>query len=186
MKKLKLQFFTSFFIRLSKRERTIFYVAACFIMLTAFDRLIIDPIYAKIASLDRDIKDKETNIKKDLYILSLKDRILSESAKYAPFLNRIEFGEKEVASLLKEIETVANKSTIYLIDIKPQGTKEVGGTQVYTVSVNFEAQMEQLIDFMYNIESSNEILLVGKYQISPKSKESSVATCGMLIYKIIM
>ena len=46
--------------------------------------------------------------------------------------------------------------------------------------------MEQLVDFMYNIENSDKLLMIEKYQISPKSKESSVAKCAMSISKIVI
>jgi len=172
--------------RLSKKEKLFFYIAAFVISLTLLDRLIISTIYFRMEAINKETKEKEASIKNTLHLLSQKNRILSESAKYAPFLSKVDFNEEQVPSLLKEIETLANNSSIYLIDIKPQGLKEVGTSKRYLVTLNCEAQMEQLIEFMYNIENSNSLFLIGKYQITPKSRESSVASCSMSIYKIIM
>jgi Tfp pilus assembly protein PilO len=91
-----------------------------------------------------------------------------------------------MVSLLKEIESFANKSSVYLVDMKPAGLKPSDSSKKYLISLNCEAQMEQLSDFMYNIENSNKLLTIEKYQISPKSKESSVVRCSMSIAKIIM
>jgi len=186
MKILKVQTFYNFVARLSKREKIIFYAAIFFVSLTLLDRLIISPIYSKIKSLNEETQEKESSIKKNLHILAQKDRISSEITKYTSFLGSAKSEEEETTSLLKEIEGLANKAGVYLIDMKPAGLKDKGSSKKYLINLNCEAQMEQLIDFMYNIENSNELLTIEKYQISPKSKESSVVRCSMSIAKIIM
>jgi Tfp pilus assembly protein PilO len=121
-----------------------------------------------------------------MLILSQKDKILSESAKYATYLSRMKSEDEETTTLLKEIEALANKTAISLIDMKPTALKSAGTYKKFLVNLNCEAQMEQLVDFMYNIENSNKLLVIERYQISPKSKESSIARCSMSIAKIFM
>lgn len=186
MKIPKIQTFYTFVSHLSKREKIIFYAAISFVSLTLLDCLIISPIYSKIKSLNEEIQERESNIKKNLHILAQKDRISSEITKYTSFLSSAESEEEEMTSLLKEIEGLANKSSVYLVDMKPAGLKPTGSSKKYLISLNCEAQMEQLSDFMYNIENSNKLLTIEKYQISPKSKESSVVRCSISIAKIVM
>ena len=186
MKLLKTQVFYTFLGRLTKREKTIFYVAISFIALTLLDRSILNPIMSKMEFLDRQIQEKESGINRNLRILAQKDRILSESAKFNSLLSSFRFEEEEATSLLKEIEALANKSSVYIIDMKPMGFKEVGSSKRYFINLNCEAQMGQIIDFMYNIENSNRLLSVDRYQINPKSKESSIAVCSMSISKMVM
>jgi len=181
----KLQALYSFLAHLSKREKVIFYAAISFLSLTLLDRLIISPVYSKIKSLNEEIQEKESIIKKNLRILSQKDRISSETAQYASFLNNAKSQEEEATSLLKEIEGLANKAGVYLVDMKPGGLKDKGLSKQYLINLNCESQMEQLAEFMYNIENSNRLLTIEKYQISPKSKESSVVRCSMSIAKIV-
>jgi len=183
---LKIQALHTFLSHLSKRERNILYAAVFIVSLVLLDRLIIHPIYFKMESLGKEIREKESAVKKNLRIVSQKDRILAESAKYSSFLSASESEEEEVTSILKEIETIANKNSIYLSDMKPGSLKKMGDSKKYTVNLNCEAQMEQLTEFMYNIENSNKLLTIEKYEISPKSKESSIAKCSMSISKIAM
>jgi len=171
---------------LSKREKVILYAVISIVSLAVLDRLIIYPISFKIKSLEDEIKDKESRIKTDLHILSQKDRILADSSKYGSFLASSKSEEEETTSLLKEIEDMANKSAIYLVDMKPAGLKNIGRAKKFMVGLNCEAQMEQLVDFMYNVENSNKLLTIEKYDISPKSRESSVAKCNIAISKIVM
>jgi len=186
MKIPKIQALYTFISRLSKREKIILYGAAFVLSLTMIDRLIINPISSKVKLLNSQIQEKETGIKRDLRILAQKDRILAEKAKYSTFVESLDTEEEEITSILKEIENLAGKSSVYLVDMKPAAIKGAGTSKKYSVNLNCEAQMEQLVDFIYNIESSGKLFVVAKCQITPKSKESSVAKCTMSITKIVI
>lgn len=183
---IKLQSIQTLLTQLSKRERTILYGVVFFVSLTILDRLIVSPIASKLQSLDKETKERESNIRKNLRILAQKDRILAESSKYDSFFSSAKTEEEETTVLLKDIENLANKNSVYLIDLKPAGSKDIGPSRKFMVTLNCEAQVEQLTSFMYAIENSDKLLTIEKYQISPKSKESSVARCSMSIAKIIL
>ncbi|MFC1666928.1 type 4a pilus biogenesis protein PilO [Candidatus Omnitrophota bacterium] len=185
MKVLK-QLVHKFLSRLSQREKLVFYGAIFFISLTLLDRFLIHPIFSKMEELDKEIREKESGIKKSLHILAHKDRIVAERKKYSSFSSSLKPGEEEMTSLLKEIEKLANKSSVYLIDMKPAGLKKAGSSEKYFINLNCEAQMGQLASFIYDLESSSKLFSVERYRIGPKSKESSVAKCSMYISKIVM
>ena len=176
----------AFLKRLSKREKSILYAAGFFIFLTLSDRMVISPIFSRISTLNNEIQETEATIKRNLQIVAHKDRILSESAKYSDFIKSFQSEEEEITSLLKEVENLASKSSIYLVDMKPRGLKEIGTSLKYLIKLTCEAQMEQIVDFMYNIENSKKLLTIEQYEISPKSKASSVAICSISISKLVV
>lgn len=186
LKALKAQSFYSFLSRLSKKEKAILYVCIFFVSFALLDRLIISPISSRLKELDTQIKERESRVKTSMHILAEKDAILAESAKYSNFEKIAKSEEEEATGVLKEIEDLANKSSVYLVDLKPGGLKTNGPYKKYMVNLNCEAQMTQITEFMFNIENSRSILAIEKYQISPKSKESSVAKCTMTISKIVV
>lgn len=171
--------------RLSKREKMVLCCTVLVVSLTFVDRLLISPVSGKLRSLDKEIEDKETVIRNNFHIVALQDKITTESAKYDAFSKSLQMGEEDVTSLLKEIENMANKSSVYLVDMKSGEFKNTGSSKKYVVTLNGEAQMEQIVEFMHAIESSDKLLTIEKYQISPKSKESSIAKCSMTISKIV-
>jgi len=184
---IDLKIFVNFFSKLSKREQTICYLAVIFISAVLIDRLIIDPIASKIISLNKEVIEKKAAIRRNIRILNQKDRIISERKKYKSFLSKFQYGKEDATSLLKELEKMANDSSVYLVDIKPDGFKEVEGSDgKYMIKLNCEAQMEHIIRFMYTIETSDRLFSVEGYKITPKSKESSVATCNMVVAKNII
>jgi hypothetical protein len=46
--------------------------------------------------------------------------------------------------------------------------------------------MEQVPTFFQGIESSTKLLKIEKYQIQPKTKDSSIARCAVTIYKTVL
>jgi len=172
--------------RFSKREKLLLYGAAAFIAFTSFDRLIIGPLSSRMAVLDQQISTKEAGIKKNLRILALKDQIKAESLKYTPMVNKIEFTDQDVSVLLKTVENIASKSSVNVLNIKPQGKKELSGLKTYLVSLSCEALTKDIIEFAYDLESSSQLLLITKFQMSPKAKGSQTISCSMSIHKVIM
>jgi chorismate mutase len=171
---------------LSKKDRIFFYIAVLVVSLLILDRAIISPVFSKIISLNKEIQDKQANIKKNLRILAQKDKILTQGAKYSSFLGDSKLTDDEqVTQVLKELESLASKSSVYLVDMKPAGIKESGSSKKIFINLNCEAQMEQLVDFMYNMENSDSLIFIEKYQLTPKSKESSVAKCSISVNKVV-
>lgn len=185
MAQIKLQNIYSFLNRLSKREKLVLYGAVACISLLFLDNSVVNPIVSKMEKLRKDIKEARLGIKRNTRILARKDKILAEREKYAPYFAQYQSTDEEMASLLKEIESLANKSSVYLIDIKPAGVEAVEGTTKFFINLNCEAQLEQLFKFMYSIEESSRLLTIEKYRIAPKSQESSIARCGISISKVV-
>jgi len=173
--------------QISKREKTVLYVAVCIISLSVLDRLVIGPIFNKLEILNREIDEKETGIRRNLRMLAHKDKIISESAKYAAFLDNYDTEEEEVTSILKEVERLANKESVYLVDMAPRtGTVERGRAIEYSITLTCEATMEQLIKFMYEVENSRKLLTITRYELGPKSRDSDKAQCSMTISKLVI
>lgn len=186
MKLPKIEIIYVFFSRLSKREKLILYISAFVFSLMLLDRLIISPVFYKMVSLDKEIEEKIQGIKRNLYLLSYKEKIEKEVEYYQQFTSSPKTEEEEMTAMLKDIETIANKATVYLLDMKPAGFKENGTHKEVMVKLSCEATMEQVTDFIYNIESSKGLFTVTRYQISPKSKDSSVARCSMSVSKLLI
>ena len=174
------------FARFSKKEKRILYIVAVLLIILSIERLILHPVFFKLKSMDKEIHTLEQDIKRNLQIVAHKESILSERKKYAHLIENPASEEEETVSILKEIEGIANKTSVYLVDLKPAGLKKADDVNKYIVNLNLEAQMEQLVSFMYEIETSNKWLSIEKYEIVPKSKDSSIAKCNLVVSKRIM
>lgn len=183
---IDLKIFNKILGRFSKKEKRIFYITFCLAVVFLVERLVLHPIFSKLKSMDEEIHKNEQGIRRSLQILSQKEDILSERKKYSHLIEGDVSEEEEAVSILKEIEGIANKSSVYLVDLKPAGLKKADNMSKYIVNLNLEAQMEQLVNFMYEVEASGKWLSIEKYEILPKSKDSSIAKCNLVVSKRVM
>ena len=175
-----------FYVNRSKSEKRILFVTFLVLGFLFVDRVIVLPITTSLSSLSNSIREQETTIKKSMNVLLHKDSIVSESKEYIAYSVEAKNPEEEMVGLLKEVESVAEKSGVSLIFVKPGTIKDENGIKKYYSNLECEAPMDQVATFFHQIESSTKLLKIEKYQIQPKSKDSSIARCTISIYKTVL
>ncbi len=183
---IKLNALIGFVKKLSKRERIVFYSAVAVVSLMLLDRLVVGPVFGKLKSLDEQIVTATEGINRDVRILAQKDRIALQLTAYKGMLVPEGTKEEEFSDLMKEVETLANKNGVSLLDMKPGDIRVLDGAKQYLVSLNCEAPFNKLVDFLYGIESSKKMLKTDRFQLSLKSKQDPGIKCSITIVKIIL
>lgn len=196
--------------RISKRERDFLYIAVIFVSLAIFSRAVLSPALGKSAGLGRQIQLKKRMIENSLYLLNQKEDIQKESQKYTNYARQKFSEEEETASFLKEIEDIARKSQLQLIDLKPYSAERkdfypvrsktppasadaplTGRTSngvyiEYRIEIETESDMNQLITFIYNLQHSESLLRVVKFRISPKADKLDILKTYLTITKVLI
>ena len=183
---MNLKSLLSFVAKLSKRERLIFYVTVAIVGLGAMDKFVLSPILHKISHLTEVIAQQEEEIKQSLIIMSEENRIEGETKTYQAYLSPVLTEEKTITEFLKEVEGIAKQSSVYLIDMKPTIKNEDAASTKYFVKLNFEAQMEQVMNFFYNVSIFNQLIKIEDFQLRPKTEGSSIISCDMSISKAVV
>jgi Tfp pilus assembly protein PilO len=183
---LNLQNLQGVYMRMSKRERIVFYAATAFIFLAVFDRAVIGPSLTRMQEQEKEIAQKKFIIKKDLHIVTLKDSIEQESEKYETYFSKTGSIDDEEQSILKEVENLASEAKVYLVYIRPQEPVSEGPFQRILVDVSCESKMPDVVKFLHSIENSSRLLTIEKYRIVPKEEGSSIAQCRMTVSKVVI
>jgi len=170
----------------SKREKIVLYGAIIFVSLALADRLIVRTFWSLTSGLDKQIQDKESQIKTNLKILAQKQRIEIQRTNYVSYLGGLTSDNEEFTAILKEVEILAKKAGIDLVDMKPGGVKETGTSKKYQITLNCEGSMEKIMEFMYNIETAKKLFTVEKYELTPKSKDTALVKCSMTVSSLIL
>lgn len=174
------------YAKMSRRERLILYGTALVLGGLAVDQLVVRSLTDKLHELNRRIHDEETAIKQSLLILVEKNRIQEEGREFMAYSVEAGDPEAEMTGLLREIEAIADRSSVSLLYVKPGTNQEGQGTRKYVATLECESQMEQVAAFFHAIESSPKLLKIEKYDIQPKSRESSIARCVATISKTVL
>ena len=135
--------FTDFYLKLSKPEKKILWLAALLVGLCFADRVIVLPVVTTLTSLNTSIREQETSIKKSMNVLLHTDGIISESREYMSYSVQAKNPEEEMVGLLKEVEASAEKSGVNLLYVKPANTKDENGIKKYYCTLECEAPMHR-------------------------------------------
>lgn len=177
---------TEFFSRLSKNERIGLSLAAIIAAMAFMDRLVVNPIKDRITRLNYRVNVAEEELKVDLRNLKEKKAISQEYEKYTQYVTKAGSDEEEVAKILAEIEGLARKSGVSLIDITPQAATEIDFYKEYVAEVEIEGKTQAVVKFLYQLNNSALLLRTQKLRMSLKEKGSSVVTAVLLVTKILI
>lgn len=173
-------------MRLAKRERYIFCIAAIIIAIALFDAAVLSPIKKKLDKANKEIFIQEKKLKKFLNTLTQEGLIINEYKKYTRPIKQNSSDEEERARFLNEIEKLAAKTSIFLAGIKPEKIEKEGCFKKYTVRIEIESQISHLADFMYQLENFPRLLRIKDFYLIPKKKENPVLKAQMTITEILV
>lgn len=169
---------------MSKKEKIGIMAASLFVFIALFDRLIISPVGKKLNQLNQEIKISEIQLGMSLRNLNQKDAIASQYSKFSQYLKNPGSEEETTASLLSEIEKLARKSNINLSGLRAQQSKDKGFYREYSVEVEAEGTMDAMINFLYQLNVSTQLLRTEKLRFNLKDKNSPLVQASILITRI--
>ncbi len=176
-----------FYEKMSKSERTLFFVTAGFVGIALMDAFILGPILSKTKVMDAEIEAKKETIKRNLRITSFRESIESEYAGYQSYLDSADKVREEIiGDLLKKIEVIAGQHKIAILNIQPGDMIENPVFQEYKTTLQCEGTFNDALAFMRDLENSEFLFQIRKYSMIPKSKGGEVLTCSMDISRIFM
>ena len=85
------------FLKMTKKEKVIFYVAVIFVCLAFLDRLVSRPIRSKFTELKEKILIEEKKVGSNIRNLVQKEAILEEYKKFSGYITAIGTDEEEMA-----------------------------------------------------------------------------------------
>ena len=173
-------------INFQKGEKIGVSAGAAVLCLVFLDNLVIKPVNARINGLNAEIKASEARLSRYLRSMNRKDDVLKEYQKYAKYVKKGGSDEEETAKILGEIETLARKSNLTLADMKPRVPHTIGFYKEYTVEIEVEGGMDSIMNFLYHLNSSTQLLRVERVRLYPKKKGLSVIKGSILVTKILI
>jgi len=173
-----------FWDKLSKKEKIGLSCALVFLLVSAMDRLVINPIYGRFQKINKEITVNEKQLRHDLRNVRLKEQIAGEFEKYVGYVERSGSDEEEVAKILGEIETLARQSNVYLVDVKPKAPQKIDFYKEYSVEIEAEGDIADIVTFLHQINISKQLLRAEKLRLNTKENELSVLKSSMMITKV--
>ena len=176
----------NFLEKLSKREKIALFTGITLVIAAILDIVAVKPISGKIQFLDREIKVSEKQLCLNLCNIARKEVVEKEYKEYDKYVGEEGSEEEETSKILSEIETLARKSGMYLIKMKPQSPKVTGFQKEYKIEIEAEGKIEIVVQFLYQLNNSSQLLRAEKIRFTLKEENTSVFKVSMLISKILI
>lgn len=171
---------------LSQREKAIFYFCLAIAFAFLSYSFIILPVQKKLEELNQKIEAKRIKLEKNSLSLERKEKIEERYNKYAKNLQLKGTEEEEVATFLSEIESLAQKNSVRVSDMKPRPSKKVDFYKKFTIDLGAEGDIKQITQFIYQIQSATQLLRVDKLRLETKSSQTQNLKSYMSISKVLI
>ncbi|MFH1476427.1 MAG: hypothetical protein ABIH24_02890 [Verrucomicrobiota bacterium] len=173
-------------LKLSAKEKIGLGLGIAIALLALFDRVVFGPLNAKFHYLNREIRLAELDLCRDLRSLDEKDATTMEFQDYAKYMKQMGSDEEEMARFLREIENLAHKSSVNLLDVKPQMPQSKDLQKQFAVEVEAESNMPAIIMFLHQLNTSDCLLRSEKIALKLVQKEKSLLRASVLVTKIVI
>ena len=178
--------FKEYYSKLSKREKTIVYAAALVVFFASVDRLVYYPVVNRFKELDQEILLLENQVKDNRSNLAERESVLKTYSVYDGYALSAGSDEEEVAYLLNEIEVLARKTGLSLVNVKPKPLTKAEYWKKYPVEVEVETEWVPLIKFIHGLYSSKYLLRVKHLRLMPKGRRSTRVKGYLVIDKSVI
>ncbi len=158
---------------LSRRERLLAMAGLLVMAVMALDRGVLGPWLRHTRTIHQEIQRLEAMIRSDRELIRRKPQILGQAQAYQEYLSLDQGAEPDMASLLREIETLGSRSGVSLGQVKPlEGTTE-GSPRSFAIEVEYKGSLQEWVHFVYLLQTSRSLFEVERATVARMEEGAS-------------
>ena len=159
---------------LKKIERSLLVATIALGCVGLLDRMVLPGWRAAAEDLRQRIASEEVNLRMGVAIQGRREAILADQQRYGEFLTAGASDREAVADLLQELEGIAQRSGVAILNLTPQRRSSKGSDQTgYTAYLKAEAGVEQIFNLLHEIQTSRLLITLDQLTLTPKNDEAS-------------
>lgn len=167
--KLTMPFRIPSFDQLKPRERWLAVGGGLILLAVVMDRLVLNPWLLRGQVIRQETSRMERTLQHYSQLLARKDRVTAQLDAYRPYLRPVLGDELQTASLIKELEEMADQSHITLGEVKPLAVEANTLMKRHPLDVQFECTLEEWVDFVIRVESSPSLFQIVRAALGVQS-----------------
>lgn len=171
---------------LSKKEKglLILILSAGFLYLS--DILIYRPVGGYFTRLEERIELNRKKLLRGKRLIEKENIIVAGYGQYKSNISGKTDPVEDMAVLLNEVEALAKRNGIRLLDIKPEPISRKSREDRLYLSVELEERREGLAQFIYHIQRSGQFLRVENMILEVKDRSGEKIKAVLRISKLIL
>ncbi|MBI2981293.1 MAG: type 4a pilus biogenesis protein PilO [Deltaproteobacteria bacterium] len=159
--------------KLRRGERFLLLGALVATLLLVSDVAVVRPIWNYHISLQERTAAEERKLVRNLLNINRKDLVEKEYEEYQKFMQSPGSDEEEIGEMLSEIEQKARSNQAILVDMKPRESKSHEFYKEYLVALDAEMDMPSWIQFVYQLEASEQLIRLTSAKLTRKTSEGT-------------
>lgn len=170
---------------ITKREKLLGLVTIGVVLIVSIYNFTIEPLAKQWDSLNNEVRDKEVLLRKHSRISYSKDAIEKLYTEYTGYFRKEDLTpEEESAIALSNIEKLARGANAHITNIKPLTIKSFENYNIFTYRVATESRIGELTKFIYDLQSSEQLLKVERMVLRAKEREHDIIKAILHITKV--
>ena len=174
------------FSTLSTRERLLAAGVVFIICVLLLDRVVLGPWWRHVHEVNQEISRLKKGVRAYEQLLERTPQLLAEVEAYSTYLRQLESGQTDVASLLREIETIGKDSGISLGEVKPLTAGGDELLQEYLFEIHYSGSLKQGIHFVYLLQTSKTLFQVDRATLSVKEGSPGMLDGSLRLARKVM
>ena len=150
---------------LKPRERLLAAGVVFAVSIVLLDRVVLGPWWKHVQEVRQEIRKLEATIRTYQRLVDRKPQIAAEVEAYSEYLSQAG-GSADVATLLREIETVGRESGISLAEVKPLTSSEDDLYRQQSFEVHYTGTLEQWVRFVHMLQTSKFLFQVDRASLA--------------------
>ncbi|OGV67814.1 MAG: hypothetical protein A2283_22440 [Lentisphaerae bacterium RIFOXYA12_FULL_48_11] len=172
--------------KLSPREKMMLALMTIFVFSALMDRFVVSSIMSRLAKMDSAIEQSKDDRDYALRLLSREKEAQVEYERIGSTIVKAASPAEAIAEMKSELYDAAKKSGVVINAMDQREARPKSFCDEYVVEITkFDAEMKDLIGFIYRIDSSPGMAKVVRLNIIPGKTRNSV-TGSMLLTKVMV
>jgi Tfp pilus assembly protein PilO len=156
---------------LSARERLLAAGVVFAVSVVLLDRVVLGPWWKHVQEVRQETVKLEGTIRTYQRMIDRKPQILAEVEAYSEYLSQAG-GSADVATLLREIETLGRESGISLGEVRPLGGAEDALFRQQSFEVHYAGTLEQWVRFVHMLQGSRFLFRIERASLAAEERSA--------------
>lgn len=178
--------FNQFISKLSPVQQVLLFIVVFILAIVLFERLLVAPSLSRVQQLDKTIEKQEEVIRADLAFLQNKKDVEKSIDAFKDFyVKDVKAEEQVIAEFLQQLELLGIQTNVQLSKVTPTDQEYQKEYLKYFLTVDCSGTLEKIMNFVYAINNSKDLLKVEKMSLTASRSGDEVKTT-LTISKMII
>ncbi|MCK5214232.1 MAG: type 4a pilus biogenesis protein PilO [Candidatus Omnitrophica bacterium] len=147
---------------------------------------VLTPIFHRLGKVNKEITKNKIIIVRMKGLINEQEELEKSFDDLSRKIQAKLPSEREESQFLTEIGRVANETNVYISVMNPLPYKDLDDFKELSVEIDLEANLGNLVRFLYLMRKSSVVLVANSLKLEPKSERSALLKAHLVISTIFL